>query len=916
MSDAPEEGSVAASVLTILDHRGTQAVMAFLTIYALFGDDMRLTIDTDDPAGADAVFLAISTIAFFAFCVEFALSCFAKPGYLGTIEIGIPPFFGTKFKFSIASFYFWLDIIATASLITELTWAVERNPSAVLELNLGLSGGNSAGTVDAGGAVGAARAGRASRAGARAGRVIRLVRMVKLFKLWQANKEDQKKNSGPGATVSPEEAEEAAGDADEEVLAESHVGKTMGDLTTQRVIVGVLAMLIVLPLITFTTQNDSHLYSCRLMHRYFESQYGNISKIYQYEENGGSWQTGLSSIASEFVEYQGEKKEETGGNQEVQYLMFMNKTCGDIHVTHASQTDTNIVKDDPEWTEWKSPDGEKGEPLYPLLSDIITSGYLPTALSGAKEDTVPVPTVLRLTDMTYIVIKSRIDRDGGILDSEYSACDSDTELYTFAVLDNSAYAKEEAKNGLLMTLFVIGLLVAGTMVFSADTNRLVIEPIEKMIKRVQEISQDPMAPNKMEVTGLQEGMETTFLVKTIDKIGNLMRIGFGEAGAEIIAKNLQTTKPGQKLNLLGGAEEIWSIFGFCDIRNFTDTTECLQTEVMTFVNKVAHVLHGIINDCDGAANKNIGDAFLLSWKVPASDMEDYHAKMQTLPKKQQHLFDKALYAFLKFVAELYRNDAFICQFSAAAAQRLYARMPGYTPRMGMGLHVGKAVEGAIGSDRKIDATYISRAVNYSEFLESSTKAYKVPLLMSGHFWEGLTEGAKNKTRKLDCVRQQSGVIFALHTYDIDLDANYSEMKPVERHSGHGSRKASFIATLPPGMEVVAEELTAPRLVEETYPTPKVVTNPYNEKIWDTDRDMILLRNRVDHEDLMTTWERGVTAYINGNWETAIEAMVDHQKMYGMHNKGLKDGPSDFLLDFMKSFPDHKAPTGWKGYHDV
>merc|ERR1712196_172279 len=99
-------------------------------------------------------------------------------------------------------------------------------------------------------------------------------------KLYQSSKEDQKKSTaGPGSAVSPEKDEEDGGDAEEEILAESHVGKTMGDLTTQRVIVGVLAMLIVLPLITYTTQNDSHLFSCRLMHRYFENQYANTSKL-------------------------------------------------------------------------------------------------------------------------------------------------------------------------------------------------------------------------------------------------------------------------------------------------------------------------------------------------------------------------------------------------------------------------------------------------------------------------------------------------------------------------------------------------------------------------------------------------------------------------------------------------------------
>jgi len=890
--------------------------MGLLTVYALFGDDVRLMSETDDPKSADEGFLVMSTIAFLMFCVEFILSCIAKPGYLGTVEIGIPPIYGTKFKFSIASFYFWLDIIATASLITELTFVIKRNPGAVLELDLGLSGGTAAGQVDAGGAVGAARAGRASRAGARAGRVIRLVRMVKLFKLYQSSKEDQKKSTaGPGSAVSPEKDEEDGGDAEEEILAESHVGKTMGDLTTQRVIVGVLAMLIVLPLITYTTQNDSHLFSCRLMHRYFENQYANTSKLYEYDD-GFSWKTGLETIGDNFIAFQDEEKEETNKPQEVKYLMFINMTCKEVHVTYPSWTSNpskyaplneNEDYDTTGWESWEE---------FPVTK----FGRLAKNLNVfAKSGALPVPNDLRLSDMTYIVIKSKMNIGGGSLATipKYASCgDENVELYTFAAIDNSAYSQMEAYNGFWMTIFVICLLVTGTMVFSADTNRLVIEPIEKMIKRVQEISQDPMAPNKMEVSGLQEGMETTFLVKTIDKIGNLMRIGFGEAGAEIIAKNLQTTKPGQKLNLLGGAEEIWSIFGFCDIRNFTDTTECLQTEVMTFVNKVAHVLHGIINDCNGAANKNIGDAFLLSWKLPAADPDDYLQKNQGLPKKQQYLFDKALYAFLKFVAELYRNDAFICQFSAAAAQRLYARMPGYTPRMGMGLHVGKAVEGAIGSDRKIDATYISRAVNYSEFLESSTKAYKVPLLMSGHFWDGLTQKAKDRTRKLDCVRQQSGVIFALHTYDIDLDANYSEMKPVERAGGHGSRKASFIASLPPGMEVVAEELTAPRLAEEAYPTPKVITNPYTPDVWDTDRDMKLLRNRVDHEDLVQIWDRGITAYINGDWGQAIACMVEHQEKYGVYNKGLKDGPSDFLLDFMKSFPNHTAPTGWKGYHDV
>jgi len=57
-----------------------------------------------------------------------------------------------------------------------------------------------------------------------------------------------------------------------------------------------------------------------------------------------------------------------------------------------------------------------------------------------------------------------------------------------------------------------------------------------------------------------------------------------------------------------------AIFGFWDIRQFTDTTEILQEGVMLFVNEIAAICHGIVDRYQGAANKNIGDAFLLVWK--------------------------------------------------------------------------------------------------------------------------------------------------------------------------------------------------------------------------------------------------------------------------------------------------------------
>ena len=61
-------------------------------------------------------------------------------------------------------------------------------------------------------------------------------------------------------------------------------------------------------------------------------------------------------------------------------------------------------------------------------------------------------------------------------------------------------------------------------------------------------------------------------------------------------------------------QRIMAIFGFCDIRNFTDATEVLQEKVMVFVNEIAEIVHSTVDKFSGAANKNIGDAFLLVWK--------------------------------------------------------------------------------------------------------------------------------------------------------------------------------------------------------------------------------------------------------------------------------------------------------------
>jgi class 3 adenylate cyclase len=96
-----------------------------------------------------------------------------------------------------------------------------------------------------------------------------------------------------------------------------------------------------------------------------------------------------------------------------------------------------------------------------------------------------------------------------------------------------------------------------------------------------------------------------------------LALGFGEAGSQIIAQNISS---GGSVNPILPGQKIIAIFGFCDIRNFTDATEVLQEGVMVFVNEIGEIVHGVVDQFSGAPNKNIGDAFLLVWKFSEEDI--------------------------------------------------------------------------------------------------------------------------------------------------------------------------------------------------------------------------------------------------------------------------------------------------------
>eukprot|EP00981_Chlorochromonas_danica_P001467 scaffold310_cov174-Ochromonas_danica.AAC.6 len=87
-------------------------------------------------------------------------------------------------------------------------------------------------------------------------------------------------------------------------------------------------------------------------------------------------------------------------------------------------------------------------------------------------------------------------------------------------------------------------------------------------------------------------------------------------------------------------------------------------------------------------------------------------------------------------------------------------------RMGFGLHAGWAIEGAVGSIYKVDATYLSPHVNLTARLQTACRQYGVGLLMSQHFHDLLSSEAQIRCRKIDRVTVKgSEMPIAIYTYD-------------------------------------------------------------------------------------------------------------------------------------------------------
>jgi hypothetical protein len=181
-------------------------MMSVVTIWTLFQTDIKYSGTGKE---ADLAFEVIISLFFFLFLFEIFAQSIYKEDYFTLpkweAEPGETMWQTWKRRAQIGSFYFWMDVIATGTLILDMKWIIGSGGIKVIN----------------GGGSQSAKGGAAAKTGSRLGRLVRLVRMVRLTRLAKLYKYAMAAIMGQKIEILEDDAE-------------SKVGAAMTELTNKR----------------------------------------------------------------------------------------------------------------------------------------------------------------------------------------------------------------------------------------------------------------------------------------------------------------------------------------------------------------------------------------------------------------------------------------------------------------------------------------------------------------------------------------------------------------------------------------------------------------------------------------------------------------------------------------------------------
>ena len=474
-------------------------------------------------------------------------------------------------------------------------------------------------------------------------------------------------------------------------------------------------------------------------------------------------------------------------------------------------------------------------------------------------------------------------------------------------------------------IFISFLLIISIRSLNKNFSLLILNPLERMIAKIKDVSENPLRAlknNYME-NNVKEMNETLVIEKAINKISELLILGFGQAGCKIITHFL--FDPDKDFDQIIPGEKTFAIFGFCDIRNFTDATEILLEDVMVFVNQIAEIVHSSVDYYGGAANKNIGDAFLLVWKLIYKEKKgikeiNNKKELENIKKNNinQQIAELSLLSFIDIVIKINTDKEML---NYRKNKELSTKIPNYKVKMGFGLHVGWAIEGAIGSRFKIDASYLSPNVNMASRLEAATKQFKKLILFTGDLFDMFqTPNLIKRTRHIDTITVKgSSVPVKLYTVDLNEKKLKIEIEKKNQFEDFSNferielQEKNFFGNKKNLLKIKKNNIKSFEISKNNF-----LEKSKAYKTFEKDEEMISnkikknnFRNIFDFENenfekFKVFFNFGLDCYLNGKWKRAKKFF---DKAFLLVED---DGPCEVLYNFIKE-NNFQAPDDWKGF---
>jgi len=746
-------------VRMLLNHRLVEGFVNFLIIWALFMEDIRII---SLPKQLDIPIWYIHIFVMLVFSLEIVLRSYSQRGYFG-------------------SFYFSLDFLATITIVIDF-----------------LPLFNTPGGEGVGGATDAFRAAKSARVGTRLTRLIRVLRIIRVLKLLvtaRGLKKNGKKDD--------EEADEGA---------PSELSKALQGQIAKKTIVFVLALLglqVVIEFIPYANVSPWTLPDDR-----YRMGMAQLWTAINNDTANGIMGVPFKPMREQFASAIMSQLALNGVPTEVRVSLFR------LDVYRYGPENLNL-------TFYPVPYAANGFANQPQTIGLLAGqsgagpdqGYylppseypsLPVEYEGQQMvDWVPAwpaPETVHWQECSYdCLFPPSATRDKTCPEGE-RACPNarghqrplrdlrvygPAELIRLPFLDDipgsATYGlpvleiwyetkmAEDVQSAMSLLLIVCIAALLGGMgyLLAKDVDQMVIQPIESMVDSVTKLAANP-AYKLEQVTKVR--YETDALKLSLAKIATMLQVGFGEAGNNLVAENL---KKGDTVDPMVPGRKLLGAYGFCIIDEYEEVLECLSEEILPFTNTAASIVHEAVSENGGQPNRNLGEAFLCVWKPDVGDEDPQMVAPSVQAAAETKMCDGALTAFRRCV----RGIAMSAPLQAYNQHEEIVKFfdGNYSTRIGYGLHYGWAIEGAVGTNIKIDCSYLSPNVNLAARLESATKMYGVNVLMSESFFGKLSTAVQSGCRRVDVVcLKGSSIPMAIYTCDRS-NALYVAQRAIDRY---------------------------------------------------------------------------------------------------------------------------------------